>query len=305
MIKDKCLIDSFIKWQRSIRYLTETTFKHSNYVLHSWADFLSFFGKEYLQNASIDALIAFIDKRYNIDKVKDVTIADNLCVLKQFYEYLVKFCGGSTNPTGCLPKFICKKDHESNYLTVDEVFAMLDTCNLKTITGKRDYCCIALLWSTGLRSSEVLKLCWKDIDLEEGTLLVRRGKGIKQRRLFLNDRLLNDIISYRKKILSGPEKPVFCSFKNRQNAISMSSVELCELIKTAASKAGIDKKTTPLTLRHTFATHMYEAGIPIRDVQEMMGHCVTSETSIYIHVTAAAAKRLLNEHVYYTIRKRS
>jgi site-specific recombinase XerD len=80
----------------------------------------------------------------------------------------------------------------------------------------------------------------------------------------------------------------------------MSRNELSVLIGMAASKAGIDRKITPLMLRHTFATHMYEAGVSVRDIQEMMGHGDTTETSVYIHVTVTAAKRLLNDHIYHT-----
>jgi site-specific recombinase XerD len=80
----------------------------------------------------------------------------------------------------------------------------------------------------------------------------------------------------------------------------MSNKELLTLCRSTAELAGIATKVTPLTLRHTFATHMYQAGVAVRDIQEMMGHTTMTETTVYLHVTAEAAKRVLNDHVYAT-----
>jgi site-specific recombinase XerD len=81
----------------------------------------------------------------------------------------------------------------------------------------------------------------------------------------------------------------------------MSPKELSEICKNTAINAGITSKVTTLTLRHTFATHMYQAGVAVRDIQEMMGHATITETTVYLHVTAEAAKRVLNDHVYHTM----
>jgi integrase/recombinase XerD len=300
MINDLNLIEEYMVWLCKIRSLTDITVAHMRNVCRSWADFLEQRGETSLRHASIESVLAYIEKRSTIDQVKDVTVSDDLCILRTFYKYLVSF-GGSSDPTGCLPEFVCKKYYESDYLTVEEMFAMLDSCKITKPPGRRDYCIIALLWSTGLRTSEFLALEWRDIDLDEGAVLVRKGKGRKQRRLFLNDRLCDDMRRYRKNVLAGERHPVFCGSKqsSRING-EMSRSELCAIIRTAAGLAGIERKVTPLMLRHTFATHMYEAGVPVRDIQEMMGHSKTTETSVYIHITVNAAKRLLNDHIYHT-----
>jgi site-specific recombinase XerD len=300
MITDRPLIDEFIQWLDRIRSLTEMTVAHMRNVCRSWADFLEERKEKSLRSATTESVLAYVEKRHAVDQVKDVTISDDLCILRTFYEYLVNF-GGSTNPTACLPEFVCRKTYEGDYLTVDETFAMLDSCDMRSPNGLRNYCIIALLWSTGLRTGELLALQWRDIDLEEATVLVRNGKGRKQRRLFLNDRVCDDMRKYRKSILAGEEHPVFCSAtpSSREDG-AMGRHELSVIIGTAAGKAGIERRITPLTLRHTFATHMYEAGVAIRDIQEMMGHSQITETTVYVHVTVNAAKRLLNEHIYHT-----
>lgn len=297
MIKDRVVIEEFVEWLCRVRSLTGISVAHLRSVCLSWADFLEQRGEKSLRNAKIESVLAYVDKRSSIDRVKDVTVSDDLCILRTFYNYLVTF-GGSTNPTACLPEFVCKKDYESDYLTVNEMFSVLDTCDIKDPQGMRDYCIIAFLWSTGLRTSEFLALQWRDIDLEEGTVLVRKGKGRKQRSLFLNDRLLENMRNYRKNILAKEQHPVFCSIAPsvRENG-EMSRYEFSTVIGLAAGNAGIDRKVTPLMLRHTFATHLYEAGIPVRDLQEMMGHSQMTETSVYIHVTVKALKNLLNDHL--------
>ncbi|MBN2258733.1 MAG: tyrosine-type recombinase/integrase, partial [Anaerolineaceae bacterium] len=285
MVTDPELIDDFINWQQHLCRLTEATIKHNRATLTAWARFIS--GREggnSLRYADTGSVVAYIDNRKTVDGVKDVTISDSLCILRTFYNYLIHF-GGTTNPTGSLPAFVCNGNYEGEYLTIDEMFAMLDAVDTATPCGARDYCIIAILWSLGLRTSELLHLQWRDIDLEEGTLLVRNGKGRKQRQLFLNDKLSGDLQTYRKRVLGGPSHPVFCSLGTRAHA-EMSNKELLTLCRTTAELAGIASKVTPLTLRHTFATHMYQAGVAVRDIQEMMGHTTMTETTVYLHVTA-------------------
>lgn len=301
MVTDLHLIDEFVQWQEKIRRLAEPTVIRNRAGLIAWANFISGRGGKELRHAKTETVIAYIDKRKKVDGVKDVTISDDLCILRTFYKYLISF-GGTTDPTGSLPEFVCNNNYEGEYLTVDEMFALLDSVDTTSPTGMRDYCLIALLWSTGLRTSELLNLQWRDIDLDDGTLLVRKGKGSKQRQLVLNDNVLQDMNAYRKRVLGGQLHFVFSSLsKNKQAGTQMSSGELLSLCKNTAINAGITCRVTPLTLRHTFATHMYQAGVTVRDIQEMMGHAKITETTVYLHVTAEAAKRVLNDHVYHTM----
>jgi site-specific recombinase XerD len=180
---------------------------------------------------------------------------------------------------------------------------MLGTFNKTNSVDLRNYTIISLLWSTGLRSSELLSLEWRDIDLEEGVIHVKLGKGGKQRMLFLNERVLGDMRFYREQILAGNETPVFCSHIYNRKKISecrLGGRHLADIVRTSANAAGLKRNVTPINLRHSFATHLYEVGVSIKDIQEMMGHGDKTETTVYLHVTVNAAKRLLNGHVYHT-----
>lgn len=165
----------------------------------------------------------------------------------------------------------------------------------------RNYVLAVLLWSTGLRNSELCNLNWQDLDLEEGSLLVRKGKGGKQRQVYFNERLRKLLVSYKKQMNGIEHEPVFCAFsqnatlKGKHGRLSQSAMG--EMIRKNGKKAGLKKQVNPLIFRHCFATHMYEAGVKIADIKEMLGHDDETETTIYVHVSVATVKRFLQEQV--------
>lgn len=298
------LIASFIEYIRKIRNYTDATITRCAYVCKSWAAFLAGHNIQTLKCGESEHVLAWIDKRRTIDKVCDRTIENELCTLRTLHEYLISFHGPASNPCSCLPDFVCKQAPDQDYVSVDEIFSMLDTFDISNSISFRNYVMVALLWSTGLRNSELRALTWSDIDLQEATLRVRKAKGNIQRQLFLNDRVLADITTYRARILAGPDTHMFCTYPNSSRPgvcnVPLSNRQLLDILKEAARTAGIQRRITAHMLRHSFATHMYEAGVSIHDIAEMMGHAHRTETTRYIHVTVAAAQRLLNAHVYHT-----
>jgi site-specific recombinase XerD len=298
------LIKGYLTYLKKVRIISNSTIEAARVICERWVRYLASQNVSKLTLAESQHVLAWIEKRRTSGTVKDRTIEHELCIFRNLYKYLITFCGPSTDPVGCLPAFICRPSYERDYLNADEIFRMLGTLNKKNSIDLRNYTIIALLWSTGLRSSELLSLEWRDIDLEEGVIHVKQGKGGKQRMLFLNERILHDLRLYRKQILAGKETPVFCSHPYNRKEISESRLggrHLADIVRTGAKAAGLKKDVTPINLRHSFATHMYEAGVDIKDIQEMMGHGDKTETTVYLHVTVNAAKRLLNGHVYHTL----
>jgi len=298
-------IEKYCQYLATVRQLSASTVTRTRQVCSQWLRFLESRDCNDLLQASPGHLLAWIDYRRDDSRVKEQTISRELCILRTFYAYCVDFAGLNASPAAFIPEFVCNPAPEQPVLTVDEVFDMLETFGVRNPFERRNYVLLALLWSTGLRSSELLALTWRDIDLEQGTLLVRKGKGNKQRQLFLNDRVLKDVATYRKSILAGERVPVFCTYPNSKRKgiydCGLSYQQVNDIIHEAACKAGLKTKVTIMTFRHTFATHMYEAGVPVRDIQEMMGHSHRSETSVYIHVTMPSLKRLFKNHVYTEI----
>jgi len=139
-------------------------------------------------------------------------------------------------------------------------------------------CMIALLYSAGLRRSELLNLRITDIDSKRMIINIKQGKGNKDRITILSLRLLSDLRIYYKKYK--PEEYLF----EGQNRKQYSAASLLNVVKKAGKRAGIKKRVTPHMLRHSFATHLLEAGTDLRYIQVLLGHSSTRTTEIYTKV---------------------
>lgn len=276
------------------------TLKVHKRVCNVWDQFLSTKMNKVVEAAPAD-IIDYIDSRQQSGKIKNATISIELCVIRTFYAYLFDYQKMTSNPAVSLPELICEPPEEKAYLTTDECFALLKAFNTDDLIGLRNYTMTALLWSTGLRNGELCALNRRDIDLEEGTLLVRKGKGGKQRQLFLNDRIWKDLIRYRQQIQGDEYSPVFYAFSKNGSSTKkqarLSQSRVVEIIRKHGRAIGLKKAINPLTFRHTFATHMYEAGVSIQDIKEMLGHDDETETTIYVHISIDGAKAFLNDHI--------
>ena len=154
-------------------------------------------------------------------------------------------------------------------------------------TRKRDRLIILLLYGTGLRVSEVCNLKIEDIDFKRGILIVKGGKGAKDRVVPIPDFLLKEIEDYLKTREDGSEYLFVEVRREKKDRISPKTVWY--LLKKYGEKAGI--RVTPHMLRHSFATHMLEKGVDIRVIQEILGHSNLSTTQIYTKVTVEHLKR--------------
>lgn len=162
-----------------------------------------------------------------------------------------------------LPQVLAKK----------EVLALIaQTNNLK------HKCIVSLLYSAGLRRSELLNLRFKDIDSKRMLIRVEDAKGNKDRYTLLSENLLTDLRKYFSKWR--PKEYLF----EGQNGGKYSAKSVENIVKNAAAKAGIQKTVTPHVLRHSFATHLLEAGTDLRYIQTLLGHSSSRTTEIYTHV---------------------
>lgn len=166
-------------------------------------------------------------------------------------------------------------------LTKDEVRNLIDSAD--TLKSRL---IISFLYSTGLRVSELVNLKVSDINFSEKTGWVRKGKGSKDRIFALSESLVQDLQSYldrksENQYLFSKEKPL--TTRNIQKIIS-----------GTRKRASINKKVTPHTLRHSFATHLLEQGTDIRVIQAMLGHSSLSTTQVYTHISSDQIKRVKN-----------
>ena len=157
---------------------------------------------------------------------------------------------------------------------------------LKQITNLKHKCIIYLIYSAGLRLTEVVHLKLSDIQSDRKQIFIRSAKGNKDRYVILSDTVLKLLRPYYKKY-----KPTYWLFESRPE-IQYSNRAIQKFFKSAVIKSNINKPATIHTLRHSFATHLLEHGTDLRYIQELLGHKSSKTTEIYTHVTRTAKSKI-------------
>jgi site-specific recombinase XerD len=174
-----------------------------------------------------------------------------------------------------------KKESLPKVISLEEVRSIiLNTNNIK------HKCIVSLLYSAGLRRSELLNLTLQDIDSKRMTILVKNSKGGKDRVTMLSESVLDDLRIYYKKWK--PKKYLF----EGESGNKYSTTSVAKIIKKAAKKAGIQKSVSPHILRHSFATHLLENGTDLRYIQSLLGHSSSKTTEIYTQVATNHLKNI-------------
>ena len=181
-------------------------------------------------------------------------------------------------------------------LSADDVRRLLSEPDDATPLGSRDQAMLEMLYATGLRVSELVRLETRQINFD-GNYLMVKGKGSKVRAVpfgrWARDKITSFLSHGRRAILKGKSSPYV--FTNRSGR-ALTRQGFWKLIRRYALAAGIEKRVTPHTLRHSFATHLLEGGADLRAVQAMLGHADISTTEIYTHVDGARLKKVHREH---------
>jgi len=171
-----------------------------------------------------------------------------------------------------------------SFLSIEEVEKMLKQPDLKTQNGLRDRAILELLYATGMRVSELATLHVNNVNIDSGFLRCV-GKGSKERVVPLGRQAQLHLSRYMSKVRSKSKHSessfVFVSIK----AKSLTRQAIWKMIRKHARSAGIQKKITPHTFRHSFATHLLERGADLRIVQELLGHADIATTQIYTHIS--------------------
>lgn len=220
--------------------------------------------------------------------------------IHSFYKFLVMACELDSDPMELLD-FPQKPQHLPDVLSVSEIDMIEAAIDLSKPEGSRNKAIIEILFSCGLRVSELCSLRFSDLYLEEGFIRVT-GKGSKQRivpisegathllRLYFTERIHTEVYP-------GYEDYVFVSKHRKKN---LSRITVFRLIKELAELAGVKKTVSPHTFRHSFATSLLEGGANLRAIQAMLGHESISTTEIYMHIdTTHLREEILAHHPRY------
>ena len=217
-------------------------------------------------------------------KGKPITFATQtsyLIAVRHWLGWLVEIESLESNPADRIE--LPKEEHRlpSSYLTLDEVESLMAAVELSTPTGLRDRAILEVLYSTGMRRAELIALKPDDIDRERGLVIIRQGKGRKDRVVPIGRRALDWIAKYIADGRPEADGPLFLT--GRGNPFH--PVTLSQVVRDYLDAAGITKRGSCHMLRHTAATLMLEGGADLRSIQTLLGHEQLNTTQIYVHVT--------------------
>lgn len=213
------------------------------------------------------------------------TIARRLAAVRSFSKYLCRAGVLDTNPALALrgPKQDKKLPH---FLTLADVQKLLAAPPDTTWAGRRDRAMLETLYASGIRVSELVGLDLLSVDLNDGVITVR-GKGKKERLALLGPDAVKAMKAWyedRSALLARTGQETDAVFLNNKGG-RLTTRSVGRLLANYLKAAGLDPRTSPHTLRHSFATHMLDAGADIRGVQELLGHKSLATTQVYTHVT--------------------
>jgi len=284
------MLDRFLHYLTVEKGLSDNTVDAYRHDLSRFLNHLDEKGMEDLSKVEKVSLRAFL-LGLKQQGLSARTIARNQVSLRTFFRFLILEGSLKVNPAEDLesPKTVKTLPE---ILTVQEVERLLDQPDLKAYLGIRDRAMIEILYATGMRVSELVRLPMNQVNLEAGYALIY-GKGSKERVVPLGSEAIRWITHYvqtvRNRLLKGRENPLL--FVGRSGK-GMSRQRFWKSIKGYSRKAGIRKRMTPHVLRHSFASHLLEGGADLRSVQMMLGHVDISTTQIYTHVTGERLKRV-------------
>jgi len=269
------------------------TIQAYHYDLKQLGAFLDRNNKQFT-SATIQDLRSFVHSLFDMH-LSSVSINRKISTLKTFYRCLLQSKMLSENPSTELELLKVRRKLPV-VLTVDEVSAIIDAAGVKTPLGLRDRACLELLYSSGLRISELLNMKVNDLKLNENLLSVI-GKGNKQRLVPFGNKAKQAVEEYisigRPTILKGRSSSLLILNVRGKR---LSRMGFLKILHNYLLKSGIRKKVTPHTFRHSFATHLLEGGADLRVVQELLGHADISTTQIYTHVDREYLKEIHRQY---------
>lgn len=221
------------------------------------------------------------------------TVARKISALRSMFKYLQRKGILEHNPILALN--IPKQEHRlPNFLYINEIDTLLNTPDIKNIKGLRDKAILETLYSTGIRVSELVALDNCDIDMFSELIRVK-GKGKKERVVPIGMPALEAIKGYNEaKKVDKKYLETNALFLNKDGK-RLSTRSVARLIEGYLKQTGLNRKVSPHTLRHSFATHLLDRGAGLRAVQELLGHAKLSSTQIYTHVSTEQLKRVYNQ----------
>jgi len=291
-------IHVFLTYARVEKGLAHNTILAYGRDLRRFDAFLAKRRKHKVEDVTREDIIDFLASLYK-EKLDSRSVARYLVSLRCFYKFAVIEGLVIADPTENLESPKVRQSLPS-YLRVDEIDKLLAAPNLSTPLGLRDQAMLEVLYSSGLRVSELLNLRISDLDLRIGCVRCI-GKGDKERLVPIGRKAIAAVEQYlalARPQFARPDSPpphnqvLFLTRHGRR----LSRISIWKIMHDYGTKLGLRGRLTPHKLRHSFATHLLERGADLRSVQLMLGHADISTTQIYTHVVEERLKQVYKAH---------
>ncbi len=273
------LLESFIKHLSNERNYSKHTVKAYRSDLESFRDFLTKREKR-VEDTDVATINDFISTLYG--KNSAASVERKISAIRSFFSFLVRKNLMAQNPAKLVrsPK---KQKRLPVFLSVDEVFSLIEIKESEKKTLRiRDKAILELLYSSGLRVSELSEATLDDMNLEEAIIRVR-GKGNKERVVPIGSKAVGAVKAYLD--VRNELKPSSDRIFLNSRGVGITTRSLARIIKKYGLASGISKNVSPHVLRHSFATHLLAGGADLRAIQEMLGHSSLSTTQKYTHLS--------------------
>jgi len=283
------LIIDFLEHMEIEQNRAQKTIENYHHYLNRFVEFADDIKVSYITAETIRKWRLWLNRieDQNGEQISRTTQNYHLIAMRSFLKYCSKRDIKTLSPEKIELARVKRK--QVSFLSPEELERILIQPKTNTETGLRDKAILELLFSSGLRVSELVGLDKDHINLKRKEFMVR-GKGQKDRPIFISDQAAHWINIYLEK-RSDTMKPLFVRYSGTQeetrdgNFMRLSPRSIQRIVKKYALMAGVTKKVSPHTLRHSFATDLLMNGADIRSVQSMLGHSNIATTQIYTHIT--------------------
>lgn len=288
------VIEEYLKFIQIEKGLSKNTIAAYRRDLNHYAEFLERQKIQHLDFVTRELIQLWFGQLHDEGR-SSKSIARFTSTVRSFHQFALRENYSKQDPTVLIetPKYERKLP---DVLSVDDIDLLLSTPRLDKVNGYRDRTMLELLYATGMRVSELINIEVEDVNLMMGFVKVF-GKGNKERIVPLGETVIDYLTYYiqniRPQLL---KKTVTHTLFLNMHGKALTRQGVWKILKQMGVKAGITKRLTPHTLRHSFATHLLENGADLRAVQEMLGHSDISTTQLYTHVSSAQIRQIYHQY---------
>jgi len=260
------LPDGYLEKLERLRYSVSTIRTYTKY----FKEFQAALSREKINELDAEAINKYMTKLMNSQKMSASQQNQRINAIKFYYEKVL-----GRERMYCQIDRPKRENRLPEVLSKSEVKRIINSCN-----NLKHRCILSLIYSAGLRRSELINLKLTDINSDRGLICIKAAKGKKDRYSLLSLGLLGELRTYYKQYL-----PKTWLFEGQEPNTKYSATSIANILKKACYKAKINRRITPHMLRHSFATHLLEQGTDLRYIQSLLGHSSSKTTEIYTHVS--------------------